>query len=101
MRAKIFRPEKSPTQSGKGYTHVWRLGFEAESPRRTEPLMGWTSSADTLTQVQLDFPTREQAVAYAEGHGIAYTVVEPAPTVTVSKAYGDNFRAERKIPWSH
>lgn len=101
MRAKISRLEKSPLQSGKRFCNVWRLTFEAESPRQAEPLMGWTSAADTLPEVKLNFPAREQAIAYAERHGMEYVVVEPVPVASTSKTYGDNFRSERKIPWSH
>lgn len=101
MRAKIVRREKSPMQSGKGQVAVWRLSFECESPKQAEPLMGWTSTKDTLPQVHLDFPSRAGAVAYAQRRGLCFTVVEPTPMATVSKAYGENYSSERKIPWSH
>jgi hypothetical protein len=39
--------------------------------------MGWTSSGDMLSQVQLEFDTKEEAVAYAEKHEIPYQVFEP------------------------
>ena len=101
MTARIFQREKNPMQSGKSYCGAWRLVFEPQSPKTTEPLMGWTSTRDTQSQVTLDFPTREQAVCYAEKSGTAYEILEPAPLVRVSKAYGDNFRQDRKFPWSH
>jgi hypothetical protein len=51
--------------------------------------------------VQLEFETKEQAVAYAEKHGIDYQVFEPAPTALKPKSYADNFRYDRKVPWTH
>ena len=88
-------------QSGKARTRAWRLEFEPASPRRIDPLMGWTSSTDMLSQVQLEFDSRDEAVAYAEKHGIAYDVFDPHRPVAKAKSYADNFRFDRKVPWSH
>jgi hypothetical protein len=63
--------------------------------------MGWTSSGDMLQQVQLEFDTCEEAIAYAQKSGIAYQVFEPHRTSAKAKSYADNFRSDRKIPWSH
>jgi hypothetical protein len=52
-------------------------------------------------QIQLDFDTREEAVAYAEKHGIPYQVFEPHRLKYRPKSYSDNFRFDRKIPWTH
>ena len=41
-------------------------------PSYIEPLMGWTGNDDTLTQVELTFPTLETAIADAERQGLAY-----------------------------
>jgi hypothetical protein len=54
-----------------------------------------------LQQVQLEFDTGEEAVAYAEKNGIAYQIFEPLRPAPKAKSYADNFRADRKIPWSH
>ena len=64
-------------QSGKAKTGYWVLEFEPEKPRKIDPLMGFTSSGDMRTQVRLSFPTREEAVAYAEREGIPYRIEEP------------------------
>jgi hypothetical protein len=88
-------------QSGKARTKLWLLEFEPEQPRQIDPLMGWTSSGDMLQQVQLEFDTGEEAVAYAEKNGIAYQIFEPLRPAPKAKSYADNFRADRKIPWSH
>jgi hypothetical protein len=54
--------------------------------------MGWVGAADTHTQVRLGFETKEQAIAYAQKHGLDYHLV-PAPPVRLKlQAYADNFR---------
>jgi hypothetical protein len=100
-RAIIRRPAKSAMQSGVANTREWMLEFAASSPREIEPLMGWTSSADTRRQVTLHFPTKEDAIAYAERHGVSYVVEEPKERTVKPKSYADNFRYDRRIPWSH
>jgi hypothetical protein len=88
-------------QSGRALTKRWVLEYEPEKPRTVEPLMGWTSSADMRSQVLLEFDARDEAVAYAERHGIPYQVFEPDLPRVRPKSYPDNFRFDRKIPWTH
>ena len=101
MLARIYQPTKSAMQSGKARTKKWVLEFEPEQPREIEPLMGWTSSSDMRQQIVLDFDTREEAVSYAKAHNIPYQVFEPLVSAPKVKSYSDNFRFDRKIPWSH
>jgi hypothetical protein len=101
MRVRIYKPARTAMQSGTRRTKRWRLDFEPESPLEVEPLMGWTSSADTRRQVHLDFPTKEDAVAYAERHGYTYTVEDEQTAREKTIAYSDNFRADRAAPWTH
>jgi hypothetical protein len=101
MRARIYQPTKNAMQSGKARTKLWLLEYEPGQPRQIDPLMGWTSSSDMLQQVQLEFDTHEEAVAYAEKNAIPYQVFEPHRPAPKAKAYSDNFRADRKTPWSH
>ena len=101
MRARIYQPAKNAMQSGKARTKLWLLEYEPERPREIDPLMGWTSSSDMRQQVQLSFDTLDEAVAYAKRNGISYDVFEPHRPVAKAKSYADNFRFDRKIPWSH
>lgn len=101
MRARIYKPARNAMQSGRARTKQWLLEFEPERPRMPDPLMGWTSSDDMRQQIQLEFETREEAVAYAEAHAIPYQVYEPHIPVPRPKSYADNFRFDRKQPWSH
>jgi hypothetical protein len=52
-------------------------------------------------QVRLTFDSKEEAVAYAERHGIPFRLHEPHEAPTIIKAYADNFATNRKQPWTH
>lgn len=101
MVARIYKPAKTAMQSGLAKTERWRLEFEPELPRVVEPLMGYTSSADTRQQVRLEFDTQEEAIAYAERNGIAYELFEPAQPKWRPAAYSDNFKFNRVGSWTH
>ncbi|MBB2970437.1 ETC complex I subunit [Mesorhizobium sp. RMAD-H1] len=101
MVARIYRPAKTAMQSGKAKTTSWLLEFEPETPRKVEPLMGYTSSRDTKSQIKLFFDTKEEAVAYAERNGIAYRLDEPKEMKRRKISYSDNFRYDRQQPWTH
>jgi hypothetical protein len=101
MTARIFKPAKSAMQSGAARTQDWILVFEPEAPRTIDPLMGWTSSADTRQQIKLSFDTKEEAVAYAERNGLPYVILEPERRKPVKKSYADNFRWGRIGMWTH
>ena len=101
MLARIYRPAKTAMQSGKAKTKEWRLEFEPQSARLPDPLMGWTQSRDMNGQVALNFDTRDEAIAYAQAHGIAFRVMDPKPVKRIIKAYADNFTTNRKQPWTH
>jgi len=101
MTARIFKPAKTAMQSGEARTKEWVLEFEPASPRSADPLMGWTSSSNTQTQVRLEFETKEEAVAYATREGLAYTLAEPKPRKPIRKSYADNFRFGRIGNWTH
>ena len=50
-------------QSGLGKLDKWILEFETKDPTKN-PLMGWESSSDTLSEVRLEFSTKELAIDY-------------------------------------
>ncbi len=101
MTARIYRPARNAMQSGKGKSKQWVLVHEPATPRSIDPLMGYTSSSDMNQQVKLSFETLEEAEAYATRNGIPYSVQpvhEPTPKRV---SYPDNFRSDRKTPWTH
>jgi hypothetical protein len=63
--------------------------------------MGWTSSSDMKQQLRLRFATQEEAVAYADRHGIPYRVYEPKEPARRKIAYADNFSFRRVGQWTH
>jgi hypothetical protein len=101
MFAKIFQPARSAMQSGRAKSKQWTLEFRPEMARRPDPLMGWTSSSDMRSQVQLNFDSKEEAIAYAKRQGIPFQVSEPQTAKRYEKSYAANFSADRKQPWSH
>ena len=102
MLARIYRPAKTAMQSGKAKSLNWRLEFEPASARTLDPLMGWTSSTDMNGQVRLTFDSKEEAIAYAEREGLAYTVMPEVPAgKVIRKSYSDNFKFGRTDNWTH
>jgi hypothetical protein len=101
MPARIFKPAKTPVQSGMARTKQWVLVFEQDRAREIEPLMGWTSSSDTRQQLRLSFDTKEEAIAYAQREGIPYRVEEPHSLQRRLMSYADNFKFNRPGPWTH
>ncbi len=95
MDVRIYQPARATTQSGQGKTHEWILEYEPATSRQPEALMGWTSSKDTLNQIRLRFPTREDAVCYAERKGMNYSCQEPAVRFVRPKNFTDRFRPVR------
>ena len=77
-------------QSGTGKGNKWILEFITKNPTRN-PLMGWESSSDTLTELKLQFPSKELAISYAKKKKIDFDLIEPKKRKTVKKSYADNF----------
>jgi len=103
MRARIYKPAKTAMSSGTAKTKLWVLKFAQASARAVDPLMGWTSSTDTQTQVKLRFESQEAAEAYAKEKGIDYAVVQPKARKPNIRAggYGENFATNRRGVWTH
>ncbi|NDW07507.1 ETC complex I subunit [Jiella pacifica] len=101
MVARIFQPSRTAMQSGKAKTRLWVLEYEPAAPKEVEPLMGYTSSRDMRSQVRLTFDTKEQAIEYAERNGIDFRLEEQHPPKRVRVAYADNFKYDRRQPWTH
>ena len=103
MRARIYQPSRTAMSSGTAKTRVWLLEFDPEHAREIDPLMGWTSSQDTQSQVRLRFESKDAAVAYAREHGIDAQVFEPKkrkPNIR-PRGYAENFAVDRRSAWTH
>ncbi len=89
-KAKIYIPNKNPMQSGLGKIDKWILEYEMKNPTKN-PLMGWESSSDTLSELKLEFSSKELAINYAKKMKIDYEIIEPKKRKIVKKSYADNF----------
>ena len=81
-------------QSGLGKLYKWIIEFKTKSTG-VNPLMGWESSTDTLSELKLEFSTKELAIDYAEKNNIDYYVVEPQKSKIIKKSYADNFLKDK------
>ena len=77
-------------QSGTAKKDKWLLEFITKDPTKN-PLMGWESSSDTLTELKLEFSSKELAINYAKKKKIDFELIEPKERKVVKKSYADNF----------
>ena len=77
-------------QSGRGKSIKWILEFETKDPTRN-PLMGWESSSDTLSELKLEFSSKTSAINYAKKKRIDYELIEPKKRKVIKKSYAENF----------
>jgi NADH dehydrogenase (ubiquinone) Fe-S protein 4 len=89
-KAKIYIPTKSAMQSGKGNVKKWILEFETQDTG-INPMMGWETSTDTMSEVKLEFDSKELAIDFAKKNNIEYYIIEPQKNKIVKKSYADNF----------
>ena len=89
-------------QSGRAKTKKWLLRFD-DIKSGINPLMGWESSTNTMSEINLEFSSQEDAVKYAKKKGIPYTVLNANSRKHIIRenGYGDNFAYNKKIPWTH
>ena len=77
-------------QSGLGKADKWLIKFKTKDTG-INPLMGWETSSDTLSELNLEFATKNLAIEYAKKNKIDFEVIEPQKRKTVKKSYADNF----------
>jgi len=93
-KAKIYKPTKTAMQSGKRNTKNWLLEFDTLNTG-INPLMGWETSQDTMSEIKLEFSNKEQAINYAKKNNIDYYVVEPQKSKIIKKSYAENFLKDK------
>ena len=89
-KAKIFKPSKTAMQSGFAKSDKWIIEYITEPPG-VNPLMGWESSTDTMSEVKLEFTSKELAINYAKKNKIDFEIIEPQKRKLSKKSYADNF----------
>ena len=89
-KVKIYKPSKTSMQSGIGKTKNWILEY-IDKKTGINPLMGWESSTHTLSEVKLEFSTKENAIRYAKKNRLTFELIEPKEKKIIKKSYADNF----------
>ena len=89
-KAKIYIPTKNSMQSGLGKSDKWLIEFKTEDTG-INPLMGWETSSNTLSELNLEFSSKDLAIEYAKKNKIDFEIIEPQKRKTVKKSYADNF----------
>ncbi len=89
-KAKIYKPSKTAMQSGIKKFDKWIIEFITDDPG-INPLMGWESSSDTYSELNLEFKTKDLAIDYAKKNNIDYELIESKERKMIKKSYADNF----------
>ena len=89
-KAKIYKPTKTVMQSGQAKNDKWIIEYFTKKPG-INPLMGWESSTDTLSELRLEFSSKESAIDYAKKNKIIFEVIESKERKIFKKSYSDNF----------
>jgi len=89
-KAKIYKPAKTAMQSGNNNTKNWLLEFDTLNIG-VDPLMGWHTSRDMMSELKLEFSSKDLAISYAKENNIDYYVIEPQKRKVIKKSYSDNF----------
>jgi len=97
MDVRIYQPAKTAMQSGQAKTRNWILEFSPIVAERADALMGWIGGGDTRKQLQMKFPSKDAAIAFAKKHDLSYQVKEPKGRKIQIKSYADNFAFDRII----
>ena len=77
-------------QSGYGKSDKWIIEFETKDSG-INPLMGWETSTETLSELNLEFSSKDLAIEYAKKNKIDFEIIEPQKRKIIKKSYADNF----------
>ena len=88
---RIYQAAKTAMQSGINETKHWKMDFDVME-RWENPLMGWSSSGDTVQALRIKFSSKQAAINFAERQGYDYWVEDPKPEKFKVKSYASNFK---------
>jgi NADH dehydrogenase (ubiquinone) Fe-S protein 4 len=89
-KAIIYKPSKTAMQSGLKKLNKWILEY-ITMQTGINPLMGWESSTDTLSELRLEFSTKDLAIEYAKKNKVQFEIIESKNRKIIKKSYSDNF----------
>ena len=78
-------------QSGLKKFDKWVIEFITEDPGKN-PLMGWESSSDTYSELNLEFRSKDLAIDYAKKNSIDFELIDTQKRKITKKSYADNFK---------
>ncbi|XP_045502165.1 NADH dehydrogenase [ubiquinone] iron-sulfur protein 4, mitochondrial [Colias croceus] len=95
-RVRIYQPPKNAMQSGTSNIHHWEMEFDTRQ-RWENPLMGWTSTGDPLSNMKIQFTSPDEAIEHCEKNGWMWYIDEPKTEKQFRpKSYGVNFSWNRR-----
>ncbi|XP_019868695.1 NADH dehydrogenase [ubiquinone] iron-sulfur protein 4, mitochondrial isoform X2 [Aethina tumida] len=90
-KVRIYEPPKNAMQSGTNNIGHWEMDFDNRE-RWENPLMGWSSTGDPLSNMKIQFSTKEEAIEFCSKNGWEYFVQESSHEKEFKpKSYGINF----------
>ena len=92
MKVKIFKPTKTAMQSGRAKYNKWVLKFLDKKNQLKDTMMGWNGGSNTITQIELKFSSKEDAINYAKKYNLDYEILETSERKVITKSYADNFK---------
>merc|ERR1711874_388374 len=92
---RIFVPAANAMQSGNFNTRRWRMEFD-ERERWENPLMGWSSTGDPLSNTEANFMSKDDAIAFCEKNGWAWFIESEMKPRPMRKSYGANFSWDKR-----
>ncbi len=78
-------------QAGLAKSQFWLMEYIGEKDQYTEPLMHWTGSNDTKTQVSMKFASCQEAIDFATKNGWSYQIAKNHQRQFRPKSYAENF----------
>ncbi|GMS83574.1 hypothetical protein PENTCL1PPCAC_5749, partial [Pristionchus entomophagus] len=96
--ARIFKPTREATQQGWNNTKGWRIELDNRG-RWENPLIGWASSGDPLSNLSmhLKFGSKEDAIAFCVNNNWEYEVEEPQERQIKPKSYGSIYSWDKRF----
>ncbi|KAI9582282.1 NADH dehydrogenase [ubiquinone] iron-sulfur protein 4, mitochondrial [Glossina fuscipes] len=95
-RVRIYIPPKNAMQSGTDNVNQWQIDFDSRE-RWENPLMGWCSTGDPLSNMYVNFNTPEEAITFCERNGWHWFIDgEEKQKKERVKNYGVNFSWNRR-----
>ena len=79
-------------QSGRSKYNKWVLKFSDQKNQLKDIMMGWNGGSSTVSQIELKFSSKEEAVSYAKKNSIDYEILETSERKVINKSYADNFK---------